>query len=370
MYKDERQSVPLCAELTVKKNSVVTLSVSDREGHCAKAEGAAPQQALKAALNAEKCASYIRKTGGTPFYIEEFRAEVEDGLSLTGAELNSVRRKALEDLLSQRTKRLPVSFTQTPLPTVGTRSQKQPKYYRARFTSDDIPDDFLECELIYVPLSLSSEKLEKLMDRGFAVAAEIPRGMFGLERKIFDDLKRVQALGINEVLASNIGAVAMAKELGMDIHGGFGLNITNTASLCAAEQAGLMDVEVSFELTLDQISKLGGRIPIGIVAGGYLPLMLCRNYPGGKRPEKGKQFLIDRKGLSFPLKSSGNCTEVLNSVPLELADRKREILGADFLTFRFSVENSVESGETFRLFNSGIGRKGAITRGLYYRGVE
>lgn len=370
MYKDERQSVPLCAELTVKKDSAVTLSVSDREGHCATAEGAAPQQALKAALNAEKCASYIRKTGGTPFYIEDYRAEVEDGLSLSGAELNSVRRKALEDLLSQRTKRLPVSFTQTPLPTVGTRSQKQPKYYRARFTSDDIPDDFLECELIYVPLSLSNEKLEKLMDRGFAVAAEIPRGMFGLERKIFDDLKRVQALGINEVLASNIGAVAMAKELGMDIHGGFGLNITNTASLCAAEQAGLMDVEVSFELTLDQISKLGGRIPIGIVAGGYLPLMLCRNYPGGKRPEKGKQFLIDRKGLSFPLKSSGNCTEVLNSVPLELADRKREILGADFLTFRFSVENSVESGETFRLFNSGIGRKGAITRGLYYRGVE
>ena len=200
---------------------------------------------------------------------------------------------------------------------------------------------------------------------------EIPRGMFGIENRIYERLRQVQALGINEVLASNLGAVEMAKTLGMDIHGGFGLNIANTASIEWAEREGLLDVEVSFELTLEQISRLGGRLPIGIISSGRLPLMLARNCPGNNSSLRPTPMLLkDRKGMEFPLQSSGTCTEVLNSVPLYLADRRRELKGIDFEVLRFTVENSVENGETLQLFNSEKSQKGAYTRGLYYRGVE
>ena len=74
--------------------------------------------------------------------------------------------------------------------------------------------------------------------------------------------------------------------------------------------------------------------------------------------------------MEFPLQRSGACTEVLNSVPLELSDRRRELVGIDFEVLRFSVENSVEIGENLQLFNSEKCRNGAYTRGLYYRGVE
>ena len=74
--------------------------------------------------------------------------------------------------------------------------------------------------------------------------------------------------------------------------------------------------------------------------------------------------------MEFPLQSSGTCTEVLNSVPLYLADRRRELKGIDFEVLRFTVENSVENGETLQLFNSEKSQKGSYTRGLYYRGVE
>ena len=371
MYKDERQSVPLQAELEIRKGVISRLSVRDNDGNSASVEGAVPEKALKVPLTEERCASYICKTGGTPFRIDKLTTKLDDGLSMPALELNSLRRNALDILLNKRSQRPGVPFRDKSLPQSGNRPGTLPEYYRARFTGGDIPDDFLDSELIYVPYDLSDSKLNELLDRGFALAVEIPRGMFGIENRIYERLRQVQALGINEVLASNLGAVEMAKTLGMDIHGGFGLNIANTASIEWAEREGLLDVEVSFELTLEQISRLGGRLPIGIISSGRLPLMLARNCPGNNSSLRPAPMLLkDRKGMEFPLQSSGTCTEVLNSVPLYLADRRRELKGIDFEVLRFTVENSVENGETLQLFNSEKSQKGSYTRGLYYRGVE
>ena len=371
MYKDERQSVPVSAALSIRRNENSSLDVCDNDGNSLSVCGAVPEDALKVALTDEKCSSYICKTGGTPFRIEKLDISLDEGLSMPALELNSLRRSALEQLLERRSHRPPIEFSEPLLPVFPGQRKGTPANFRARFTNGNIPDSFLDSELIYVPLSLSDSELEALMDRGFAVALEIPRGMFGIENKIYERLKRAQALGINEVLASNLGAVELAKSLDMDIHGGFGLNIMNTASVEWAEREGLLDAEVSFELTVEQISKLGGRLPIGIVSSGRLPLMLVRNSPAdnsSKRP--APMVLKDRKGMEFPLQRSGACTEVLNSVPLELSDRRRELVGIDFEVLRFSVENSVEIGENLQLFNSEKCRKGAYTRGLYYRGVE
>ena len=167
----------------------------------------------------------------------------------------------------------------------------------------------------------------------------------------------------------------MAQELDMDIHGGFGLNITNTASVEAAEKLGLLDAEISFELTLEQISRLGGKLPLGIISYGRLPLMLTRNCPAdndGKNHRSCKNLpeLTDRKNVKFPMQHCGSCTEILNSVPVVLFDRKKELHGLDFEVMRFTVENSVETGENLQLFHQNKCRKDGYTRGLYYRGVE
>lgn len=370
-YKDERQSVPVNAELTVKKDRPSVLTVSDSEGRNVTVSGAVPEAALNVGLSKEKSESYIRKTGGTPFRLDGFCADIDDGLALPALEMNSLRRRALEELLEKRTFKKPVDFSDVILPDTGIRPKKPPKNIRARFTDGNVPDEFLDCELIYVPMFLRDEEYESLMDRGFAVAPEIPRGMFGMERKIADRLERLKKLGISEVLCSNLGAVELARELELDIHGGFGLNLTNTASIEWAESMGFLDAEISFELTLEQISRLGGRLPLGIVSGGRLPLMLTRNCPADNSPSGRKSMVLkDRKGMEFPLQEYGSCTEVLNSVPLELSDRKREILGVEFEVLRFSVENLVEKVESLQVFNSQKPRKTAFTRGLYYRGVE
>ncbi len=364
MYKDEKPLVPVSMDFSMKDGENIYLDVRDGDGNEVTVSGVMPEKALKVALTEEKCRVNLTKTGGTPFFENGFHADIQDGLTVPMSEINALRRNALEQLIEKRTKREPVKCFEPTFPLTCSRKNKLPRYFRGRFVNSDVPDSFLDSELIYVPVNLSDDEYNSLMDRGFALAVEIPRGMFGIENKIFDRLKHIQTLGINEVLASNIGAVEMAKELDMDIHGGFGLNITNTASVEWAEKEGLLDIEVSIELTLEQISKLGGKIPLGIVSYGLMPLMLTRNDPA---PETG--FIRDRKGIDFPVQTYGACTEILNSVPVILSDRKKELKSIDFEVYRFSVENSVEIGENSALYANFSLEKGKFTRGLYYRGV-
>ena len=374
-YKDEKPRVALNAQIDIHSEEKLHLTVSDNDGNVISAEGTFPEKAIKAELTKEKCSSFIDKSGGTPFYFDNIDASIDSGLTVSASQLNSVRREALSRLLEKRSRKMPVDFADVSFPETDTRRKNVPKYYRARFTNGNISDSFLDCELIYVPVTLSDNELNSLLDRGFAVAVEIPRGMFGMERRIYDRLREIQKLGINEVLASNLGAVELARSLNMDIHGGFGLNIMNTSSVLWAEKNELIDIEVSFELTLDEISRLGGRIPLGIVSYGRLPLMLTRNCPiangrQGCRLCKTAESIADRKRIEFPVQCYGSCSEVLNSVPVMLSDRRNEIKGVSFEVLRFSVENSVEIEENLRLFNQKKCRKDGYTRGLYYRGVE
>ncbi len=364
MYKDEKPLVPVEMDFRMKDGENICLKVRDGDGNSVEVNGGMPEKALKVALTEEKCRTNLTKTGGTPFFENGFHADMQEGLTVPMSEMNALRRNALEQLMQKRIKREPFECAEPVFPVTHSRKNKLPKYFRGRFVNSDIPDSFLDSELIYVPMDLKDDEYNSLMDRGFAVAVEIPRGMFGMENKIFERLKHIQTLGINEVLASNIGAVEMAKELDMDIHGGFGLNITNTASVEWAEREGLLDIEVSIELTLEQIAKLGGKIPLGIVSYGLMPLMLTRNNPAQKTG-----YIRDRKGIDFPVHTYGACSEILNSVPVILSDRKNELKGIDFEVYRFSVENSVEIGENSALYGNLPLEKGKFTRGLYYRGV-
>ena len=376
LYKNERQHIPVDMKLSISENRESMLTVSDGDGNNITVNGAVPEKALKVALDDEKCRKSLSKTGGTPYYLRNAEFEIEKGLTLPMSSLNALRTQALDRLSEYREKIRPVAFSAVETECDNGVSQVRSKNYRVRFADDDISDDFLDSELIYVPCSLSDEKLNRLLDRGFAVAVEIPRAMFGKEKIIYEQLKRAKSVGINEVLANNIGAVEMAKSLDMDIHGGFGLNLTNTESFKWARAQGLMSAEVSFELTLDQIAHLGNILPLGIISYGRLPLMLTRNCPlqndgkGCKGCEK-VHTIRDRKGIDFPVScASGTGIEILNSVPLSLADRQREIRGVEFQVLRFSVENSVEKGENLKLFLDKKTPKNSFTRGLYYRGVE
>ena len=378
IYKEERQSVPIEFYIEIMRDDPLSLAVKDREGHAAAATGEVPQQAINRAIGEERCTEQLCKTGGTPFICEKVDCEIEDGLSVPISAINKLRRQVLDNLELQRAQKPPVSFTMCEIPQPGTH-HAEPMRLRARFAdAQTVPQNAKQCELIYLPLHTSMERLIHLKESGMKIALEIPRGMFGTEKQIKASLKNALAVGIQDVWAGNLGAAAVAKELGMRIHGGFSLNITNTAALEWYSDFGLTDTELSFELTLAQAAAIGGGMPRGLLLYGRLPLMLCRNCPAanserGCRNCKSAPNLTDRKGINFPIQCVGGCSEILNSVPLVLSDRLNEVKNQDFGVLHFTVENSVESEEILCSYLNGSNcpnTVGNYTRGLYYRGVE
>ena len=122
-------------------------------------------------------------------------------------------------------------------------------------------------------------------------------------------MKRLLALGVNDAMIHNIGDLMLCREAGIKAHGGFGLNITNSAALWQYQQWGLCDAVVSFELSLLKIRDLKTTLPRGIMAYGRFPLMLTRNCPGvtvgGCTECNHRRVLTDRRGIQFPIVCNG-----------------------------------------------------------------
>ena len=250
---------------------------------------------------------------------------------------------------------------------------KKLKY--ARFTNTKIGEGFKALDLCFIPYKSTDDEIRRLVNLGFSLGAEIPRALFSREKEIKDNLKRFKKLGIKDVLCNNLAAVYLAREAGMKIHGGFGLNFTNTPDLFWAESFGFADTELSLEIKINTIERLGGSIPRGIISFGYIPVMLTRNCPNKSADIScklcnGQSKMKDRLGKTFIFYCDGFATEVLNSVPLDVVESAERSPALDFQTFRFSVENYVEKVESFPDFIGVRLKNSEKTRGLYLRGVK
>ena len=144
------------------------------------------------------------------------------------------------------------------------------QFFIHRFTDEtQLPPDLSAFACIYLPLHTPAPRLRALVEAGAPIAVEIPRGLFGREAAVRAELKAAKQAGITTALAHTLGAVRMAQEAGLLIHGGFGLNLFNTQALEQASSMGLEKATLSFELTLAQAAALGGEPHAG-------PLRLLR----------------------------------------------------------------------------------------------
>ena len=374
-YKSERQSVEVDFKLSLSVGEVATLTASDGKNRVTVCSEQKAEKALSSPVTYELAQKTLSKTGSTPYKMRSVEFDTDNEATLPVSALNALRRQALDEL-SDRRKEIPErALFPVSLEKTGTNKDRKAKGYRARFTDTEVPSEFADAQMVYLPLFAAESAYTELLEKGIKVGAEIPRGMFGTENQITLALLSLKNLGVKDVLASNIGAVYLAKKHGFTVHGGFGLNIANTQSLVAYEKMGLASAELSFELDKKRIENIGGTIPRGIIAMGYLPLILTRACPSLNSQNKCSACkkcvkMQDRMGENFILTCDGNCTEVLNSVYLSLCNDIDIFCGVDFSVFRFTVENYVEKVENKRDFSCCNHNFTKITRGLYFRGVK
>ncbi|MBO4331017.1 MAG: U32 family peptidase [Oscillospiraceae bacterium] len=364
LYRRERMSVPVDMHLELRAGSAVKLTVSDGK-ESVSVYGERPERVLENELRPEQALS---KTGGTPFYLRELKADIDEGYT---AKLNPLRKQALEELLRLREKVEPLTFYgsfEEPLREL----RKTDEAIRLRFEKADQLFECPQAEFIYLPVEEIRE--EHIARFGGRLAAELPRFISPLEEEeVKNRLLGLKALGLEYVCAENLGHIRTGRELGLKLLGGFGLNILNGAALAEYAKTGVEDAVLSYETAMKDAVRMRGETKRGLIAYGHLPLMLFRSCPVkaavGCAECGGKGRIRDRTGAELTvLCRGGKYSELFNPVPLYIGDRQLD--GLDFALMYFTTESAEECERAYRVFRS-RGRWGSErTAGLYYREVK
>lgn len=374
LYQKERQSVVVTMHLKAAVGQAVTLTVSDGNGHTVTVCGDTCEAAHTAASVTEKVVAQLEKTGGTPFKATAF-ASLGEGVMLPVSAVNALRREALERLEVARStvKRRPVNeFVQTekkPLTSISfkrlVRLQTWQQYSKALCDATVVLP-------LHTPLTFL-EELQRVHTGGFGV--EIPRGIFGGTAVVSQQLQRSKAAGAAFVLCGNVNALEAAKETGLPIVGGFGMNITNAQAVGFYAENGVSALTLSPELSFGQMRfAQKSAVPCGVLCYGRLPLMLTRNCPrhaaGGDCATCKDAALIDRKNVRFPVICAGGCSELLNSVPLYWGDKRDELPKGAFELYHFTDEDAARVAQILEMYKNGAPADVSVTRGMCRKGVE
>ena len=370
------------AMVTVDGSCVIA---TDPEGRTCRSDGPVPERAQNISLTGAMLAQRVSKTGGTPYRCVEVRTRVDPGLIISASAINAMRRDVLNQLTAIRARReeqtlrkpKPVPEYKGPSGLPGLTIQVTSREQLTPMLLD------LETTLLYVPIHIllaDGELCARLVQRG-RVAAVLPRIVHDGELpRIKKGLEVLRAAGVRDALVGNLGLIAPVREAGMRVHGDFGLNIFNSASMNVMRSLEMASATVSFEMTLPQIRDVSKAIPTEIFAYGRLPLMvtehcLIRNKTGECTCNAAPTKLTDRTGADFPIiKDCGNCRSVLlNGKKLNWLDRQNDLgrLGLWAVRLYFTTENGREVERVLSEYVNPVPfDPGFCTRGLYLRGLE
>lgn len=375
----ERQKIMVDFYLNIDKSSV-SLKARDCDMNTAEVKGSPPEKAQKHEIEWKTARDKLLKTGGTPFKAADIKISIEPGLSVPVSEINKLRREVLCQIYEKRSAIRPIPFDESVIETFNsgfsTKKRKDVKKLRLRFRSiEQIPNDLdLDgIDMIIMPIfGTLTDKAAELIKKGVRIAAEIPRTIFSDEKHTAEKLSLARELGVNDAVCGNLGAVYLAKQLGFNVHGDFGLNISNNAAINTFSEIGVSSSVLSFETPIKSIIDISKRaqIPWGLIIYGRLPLMLVRNCPvrSFRGCLKGKCSIKDRTKTEFPLVCDNGVSEILNSRPLWLLDKKSEFdkIGMDFFELYFTIENRNQVKNIIESCKKGLAPDGEFTRGLYF----
>jgi len=367
LYRKENQSVAISVKAVIKENEPITLTLSDGENSVT-ATGNIPQKAKSKALSYEEALKNLTKFGDTPYFDEGGSVNLDDGLFVSVSELNALRRTACEMLDNERCKITRKKATVPFIPSLYSDSENKTPDIIIRLEHPyQMPNDLSGIKAVIVPLEKDFERID-----GVENIVDIPRGIIN-EKTIANRLLLFKSKGFEACLCGNLSAVEIAKNLGFNIIADTGLNIHNSHSANAINDLGAKAVILSPELTCDAVKNLASPVPKGIITYGNIPLMLFKNCPiknGKSCSECDKtDFLTDRLGTQFPVRCRMGYSELLNSVPLWMADKKENLTGLDFQLLFFTSETPERVAHVINAYKNGFSADCKFTRGLFFKGT-
>ena len=366
------RTVPVCFAAKLAVGAPMTLLAADGDDHLVRVTGAAPEPARTRSLTAEEAEQRLRKTGGTAFRVEECDVRVEDGLAVSAAALNALRRDALAALEAERIKIPPRRIEPYAAPEPVGNPTAPPLYTVSLMRAEQLTDGLIDARpaMVYLPIGeLAKVDLSPYLDqtRFCAVLPRVYRTRD--EAALRARLAEAAARGVSAVSVGNLGHLALTRDYDLEKRGELSLNVFNSAALLLLKKRGLDTAAVSFELRREQIRDLQKCLPCEAVVYGRMPLMITEN-----RIDAGMDgILTDRRGERFPVLDAGDGrSELENAKTLYLLDRDDwRVVGLTFARLRFTTEAPADCAAILHAHVDGRPcPPDDLTRGLFYRGVE
>ena len=357
LYDRELPRVAVSLSLT---DAPLSLTAADEDGNTVTVVAPSDTPTTDKPISIERVTEQLMKAGGTPFTVTVAETAAP---SVPLSAVNALRRHALEELAAVRGAAHPIPFeTTAPQDVPFAETVLQGLVVRVK----SVEQIAGEADHWIVPLGCQPSVPHW--------GVEIPRGLFGTEEAVKRQLKAAAETGASFALCNNVGAVPLARAAGLTPVAGPFWNITNAAALSAAAEDGAGAAILSFELTFSQMRFAEHRDGVGLFAYGRQPLMLLRACPvsvtKGCGVCGGNSALVDRTGARFPMRCDGGCSELLNAVPLYLADRLNELPKLAFRYLHFTDETPERVAQLLQEYREGGTAPERFTRGLYKRGVE
>lgn len=363
------RKLPIQMSVSLKGNIPCSLTLSYKN-ITVEAEGDIPMQAINAPLDEDSIRRSLSKLGDTPFVAENIVISFDEGLMLPISRLNSLRRAAVEKLISALTdKHIPaLQKADLPLSESNRKAQKIGRFLFASQITDKAKEYF---DKTFLPL----ERYDSTAD-GFI----LPPVIFDSEKPLIEKLidKAIEQ-GASCSMVGNIGNISLLENKGLEIFGDFRFNVTNSHSVAFIEGLGVSNITISPELTLPQIRDIRGNV--SAIVYGRLPLMTlekciirdlygcenCDKYMSCReRGENTKHIEIkDRRGFTFPIIREWQHRNVIyNSAPTYMADKQSDLAKAKITNqvFMFTTESAQEVDDVIRRYKNQLAADGQIRR--------
>ncbi|MBQ3703442.1 MAG: U32 family peptidase [Oscillospiraceae bacterium] len=384
-YSDgELRRVPVHFYTVAEKGQPIRAIAFDDDGHKAVAAGRVPEKARGQGLSSAYLTEQMFKTGGTPYNVVENKAQTDPGLFLPAAAINELRRNLLADLSEQRGTPPRRRMGAIPSKPKGTPPGTDPAMIFQVLSAEQLTPELaaLKPKYLYVPMTVMDEYfdlLEPFEEHGTVPVVVLPRVITDDEEpRVRETLERLFDYGINEALVGNLGHAMLAKSVGLNVRGDFGLNVFNSLTMEMVRQAGFLSATASFELRIAQIRDLSKTLDTEMIVYGRLPLMVSDQcvirHSSGRCSCAIPAQMSDRMGAVFPVVKEYGCRNVIyNAHKLFLADKAEDLYGAGLWGMRmlFTTETPRECLEVAKVYlGQSDYQPNVLTRGLYYRGVE
>lgn len=382
LYRKESHPIGLSITAKLCADEPFTLIGKSDDGICVAVHGDVPLPAVKKPSDYESLKKQLSKLGDTVYYLSELKAECDGVSMLPVSAINALRRKLIEELDLMRIKNSTPKYKITPDNYSASLIGDKLKYYARHRDRDRKPKlrfrvateqqfnaiDFNEDDECIISLELA-EKTQAKENYILQSPRFVPD-----ESKLISKLEKLFEKGFRRLLCENPSHMRIGKRIGFRLSIGTDMHTSNSLAAKVYEDFGAEDIILSPELKAFQACSIRSDLPVGVYAYGYFPVMLMRCCP--IKNEVGCKnctgHLIDRTSRKFSVVCNQDYIELLNSVPIWVADKLSMLYDCDFILLDLANESDIENiknvVDSYRY--GAVDNPKEFTRGLLQRGIE